>query len=389
MLTSNSNNKKNRILRKISHQPIDMIKNHGKIIYENMLLYNFSSNDYLGLSKNEKLIRGSIEWVKKFGTSLSSSRLISGNADFIEEIEDKIKINYSSKSCIIFGSGYQLNTTAIPAILGNPSKNSNDWAIFCDKFNHSSIYVGSQISGQKIIRYNHLDMDHLEKFLNKEKRLKKIIISESVFSMDGDVVDIKSLRYLAKKYNCILYVDEAHATGIFGTHGYGITEQRNDKNENEITVGTFSKAFGSYGSYMCCSKKIKKNIINYCSGFVYTTSLPPNVLGSINAAVDEMPKLSKKRKQLIEDSNYLRKYINEIGFNTLNSKTNIIPIKKDIKTNYVKIRNYLLKKGFFTSVIRPPTVPYGMDRIRVSVTSHLNKKILNKFISCLKSFEKK
>ena len=390
MLTSNSNNKKNRQLKRIILKKINKKETHdGRILYNNILAYNFSSNDYLGLSKNPNLIKGSIDWSKKYGTSLSSSRLVTGNVDFVEQIEEKIKFFYKAEECLIFGSGYQLNITAIPSIFSNISRNSHECIILSDKLNHASINIGCKISGHKTLRYRHLDMNHLESLLLKYKNIKhKLIVSESVFSMDGDIIDIESIRLLAKKFNCYLYLDEAHAVGVAGRNGFGVSEQLNKKNNREITVGTFSKAFGAYGSFVCCSSLIKKNLVNYCSGFIYTTALPPNVLGSIFVSINEMPKLSQKRKQLLENSNYMREALINLGFSTLNSKTNIIPVLKNSKTNYEKICKHLLKKGFFTSLIRPPTVPFKMDRIRLSLTSHINKKIIVKFLKVLKDFEK-
>ena len=390
MLTSNSNNKKNRVLKKISLRRIDDNEIHdGRILHKNSLAYNFSSNDYLGLSKNPNLVKGSIDWSKKYGTSLSSSRLITGNVDFIEQIEQKVKYFYKAQECLIFGSGYQLNITAIPSIFANISSNSKECIILSDKLNHASINIGCKISGHKTLRYKHLDMNHLESLLLKYKNIKnKLIVSESVFSMDGDVIDIKSIRLLAQKFNCYLYLDEAHAVGVIGENGFGITEQFKQKNDREITTGTFSKAFGAFGSFICCSSLIKKNLVNYCSGFIYTTALPPNVLGSIYMSLNEMPKLSQKRKKLLENSNFMRAALNDQGFSTLNSKTNIIPVLNNSKTNYEKICKHLLKEGFFTSLIRPPTVPFRMDRIRLSLTSHINKEIIIKFLKVLKDFEK-
>ena len=390
MLTFNSNNKKNRKLKRISLNDAKLTSNlDGKILYKSQLVYNFSSNDYLGLSKNPKLIKESILWAEKFGTSLSSSRLVSGNLDLIEEIENKIKYFYKAEDCLIFGSGYQLNISVIPSIFGNLQRNSGECIIFSDRLNHASINIGCKISGFKTVRYHHLDMNHLEHFLLKYKNVKnKLIITESVFSMDGDVIDLESLRNLAKKFNCYLYIDEAHATGIIGKNGFGITELESKKNKKEISIGTFSKAFGSYGSYICCSNDIAKNLINYCSGFIYTTALPPNVLGSISKAVEIMPKLSSKRKELLENSNFLRKKLNQLGYDTLDSRTNIIPMIKTKETNYKKISDVLLKRGFFTSVIMTPTVPYGKERIRLTITSNTSKNIILKFLEALHSFEK-
>ena len=219
----------------------------------------------------------------------SSSRLVTGNIDETMQIESKLSKNKNKEGSIILGSGFQCNSTLIPSLLNNTLGKRCKAVIFSDRLNHSSIYHGCYLSKQKVKRYNHLDFNHLEYLLKKEKNINlKMIISETVFSMDGDIADIQVLRFLAKKYNCILYFDEAHAVGIFGPRGFGLTTDKKNSLENEVVVGTCSKAFGSYGSYISCSKEIKKKIINTCAGLIYSTAIPPGIIGSIDVAIDKV-----------------------------------------------------------------------------------------------------
>ena len=223
MIKLNTNKKKIiRKLEKVNFVGRTNPKDGDKIIFNGNELINLSSNDYLGLSKNPILIKESRKWLEEFGTSLSSSRLISGNLDKIDTIEQLISKFSRNDKTIIMGSGFLLNSTMIPALTGNSLGQRKKTLIFSDKFNHSSINYGCQLTKQRTFRYSHLDLNHLEYLLKKsQKNVQKIIISETVFSMDGDLVNIKDLRFLSKKYSTILYLDEAHALGVFGDTGFG------------------------------------------------------------------------------------------------------------------------------------------------------------------------
>ena len=348
-------------------------------------LINFSSNDYLGLSKNKNLISSSKKWTDIYGTSLSSSRLISGNLEKIVSIEKKISKNTGFEKTLILGGGFLLNSTLIPALTGNTLGKRNKTLIFSDKLNHSSINIGCQLTRQKILRYKHLDLSHLEYLLKKASiKIPKIIISETLFSMDGDVVDIKNLRLIAKKYNCLLYLDEAHSMGVFGKRGFGLSSL--EKNNNEVVVGTFGKSFGSYGGFVASSEKNYKKIVNLCSGLIYSTALTPGNYGSIDEAVNLMPKLNKLRIKLLENSNFLISQLNKIGVSTGNSSSHIIPLIFGDENKCIKLQSFLKSKGFFVKIIRPPTVAKGSERIRLSLTATMSSETIKKFIEAIKDF---
>lgn len=385
MKQSNINIKFKRKLRSIK-------LSNNKIILKNKTLYNFSSNDYLGLSKNKDLIMASYLWTKKFGTGLSSSRLIAGNLDKIIELERKIAEKKSKEESIILGSGFQCNITAIPAIIDNSLGKRNHAKIFCDKYNHNSIQIGCVLSKQKTFRYKHLDYNHLESLLKKaNKNELKLIISETVFSMDGDVADVSTLRFLAEKYNCVVYFDEAHASGLYGKNGFGFTSDinKNENIENEIVVGTFSKAFGSYGSYISCSKKIKEKIINNCAGFIYSTALPPPVLGAIDCAIEKITKMNKERMELIKMSEYLKEKLIKMNFFVGKTNSQIIPIIFSDPKICKSLSKKIINKGFYILPIMPPTVPVGSSRLRISLTSSLTKKIVDSFVKLLENLNPK
>ncbi|MBS91612.1 MAG: 8-amino-7-oxononanoate synthase [Rickettsiales bacterium] len=379
-----SNNKKNNkklvnidYSSRIKDKGFDYLNVNGK------QLYNFSSNDYLGLSKKSELIKSSNIWTNKYGTSLSSSRLISGNLDQIRDIEDLISKFTFSERTLILGSGFLLNLTLIPTLTGNYIGSREKFYIFSDKLNHSSINYGCYLTRQKVIRYNHNDLNHLEYLLEKaEQKIPKIIITETLFSMDGDLIDVNGFRSVAKKYNALLYFDEAHSMGVFGKKGFGLTSDKK-KYDNEIVVGTFGKAFGSYGAFVTCSEKLSKKIINLCSGLIYSTVLPPSVLGTICKSVEMMPKLDSLRIKLLENSYYLRRKLKELSINTGESNSQIIPI---ILGNYKKcnqLSEFLKKNNYFVKTIQSPTVPKVSERIRISLTATMNKKMLSKLVSLI------
>ncbi len=388
MIKLNTNKKKIiRKLEKVNFVGRTNPKDGDKIIFNGNELINLSSNDYLGLSKNPILIKESRKWLEEFGTSLSSSRLISGNLDKIDTIEQLISKFSRNDKTIIMGSGFLLNSTMIPALTGNSLGQRKKTLIFSDKFNHSSINYGCQLTKQRTFRYSHLDLNHLEYLLKKsQKNVQKIIISETVFSMDGDLVNIKDLRFLSKKYSTILYLDEAHALGVFGDTGFGIASDKN-KNDNEVIVGTFSKSFGSYGAFVSSSREIVEKITNSCGGLIYSTVLPPSTLGSINGAVKIIPKLSNMRKKILSNSHFLINELKKIKINTGNSSSQIVPLILGDIDKCTSLKNYLNANGFFTKVIRSPTVPLGAERIRLSLTSTMSKKVLEKLIELISRSE--
>ena len=238
----------------------------------------------------------------------------------------------------------------------------------------------------KHVEFKYVDYPHhLESVIRKAcKFTPKIIISETLFSMDGDKVDVSGLRFLAKRYHAILYLDEAHAAGVYGKQGFGLSSS-GKKYEREVVVGTFGKSFGSYGAFVSSSEEISQKIINTCGGLIYSTALPPSILGSIYQAVKLMPKLDYLRKKLLKNSEYLLNELKKNSFNTGRSNSQIIPIIMRCPKKCLKLTNFLRKSGFFTKLIKPPTVPVGSERIRLSLTATMDREIIKKFVSLISS----
>ena len=277
-----------------------------KIKYKRKTLLNFSSNDYLGLSQNNTIKNDTIKIIKKYGIGSGSSRLVSGNFDFHEKIERELAKKKKSETTIIFSTGYLANYSILSSILSSNIFKKNP-IVFSDKLNHQCIYEGCKDKRINFLRFHHNDMNHLEYLLkkNKFKQNPKFILSESIFSMDGDFADIQSLVNLKKKYNSFLFLDEAHATGVYGKNGFGLSLEFN--NDIDCVTGTFSKAFGSFGAYVSCSKNLKLFLINKCPSFIYSTSLPFSLLASIYSGIKIIPKLKNERKKLIKKMSILQK----------------------------------------------------------------------------------
>jgi len=343
----------------------------------NML--NLCSNDYLGLSMHPLLQERSFEFIQKYGSGSTASRLICGNYDFYEQVENKLAQLKQVEASLVLSSGFQANISAIPALADRNS------LIFSDQLNHNSLIMGSRLARCKVKVYRHNDLDHLEQLIteNKDKGHSRIIIvTESVFSMDGDIADINSLVALAEKFNAFLIVDEAHATGVFGHQGMGLTCGHNI----DLVVGTFGKAAGSFGAYLACSKKLRDYMINCCSGLIYTTALPPSVLGAVDAALDLIPTMDRQRQSLLNNAEYLRKSFHEEGWQTGQSSTQIIPVMVGKEAEALALSKYLEENGILISAIRPPTVPEGASRIRLSLSALHTRDHIDRVIDVLKKW---
>jgi 8-amino-7-oxononanoate synthase len=334
-------------------------------------MINFSSNDYLGLSQHPKLQLGAANFSSQYGSGSTASRLICGSLDCFSAVENKLARLKQVESILIFNSGFQANVSIIPALT------DSDTLILSDSLNHNSIIQGISLAGCDKIIYDHNDLDHLEKLLEENNhRQRKLIVTESVFSMDGDQTDIDRLIAIAQEFNAILMVDEAHATGVLGHQGMGLTAGK----QVDVTVGTFGKAFGSFGAYIASSEKIRDYLINCCSGFVYTTALPPAILGAIDAALDLIPNMDEARRTLLDNASYLRNMLQQLGYNTGNSTTQIIPVVLGDESATLALSTKLEQAGILATPIRPPTVPEGESRIRLALSAAHSREQIDTLI---------
>lgn len=325
-------------------------------------MVNFCSNDYLGISKHPELRDRATAFTRRYGTGSTASRLICGSLDCFESVERKLAELKQVEGILIFNSGFQANVSVIPALA------DTDSLILSDRLNHNSIIQGIHLARCARQLFDHNDLDHLENLLVDSKNRhysRKIIVTESVFSMDGDQSDIDRLIYLANEHDAILFVDDAHATGVLGKKGMGLTTGK----KVDVTMGTFSKALGSFGAYIACSSTIRDYLVNCCSGFVYTTALPPSTLGAIDAALDIVPAMDEERSMLQGNAEYLRNALQQLGHDTGQSTTQIIPVILGDETSTMAMSQKLETAGFLVTPIRPPTVPEGESRIRIALSA--------------------
>ncbi|MCH2207283.1 MAG: aminotransferase class I/II-fold pyridoxal phosphate-dependent enzyme [Lentisphaerales bacterium] len=346
-----------------------------KITIDNREYVNFSSNDYLGLGDLNSDIN------KELQTGALSSRLVCGNLDLNTQLENKISKWKGSENCLLLNSGYQANVGLIPALADRHT------LIFSDKLNHASIIDGIKLSGAKNIRFRHNDITHLKELLNKYKNeeVRKIIISETLFSMDGDYCDIDTLVKLSKEHNSLLYLDDAHGSGLLGSKGIGICENKFE--DIDIYMGTFGKAHGSFGAFTCCSSKMKRYLINKVRTLIFSTGLPPSLLSSNLSSIDKVINANSKRLRLQESTNTIRKFLNENKIATIESESPIIPIIIGEDKDSLSLSEHLKKDGIIAVAIRPPTVPEGTARIRLTVTASHTDEDIKQLLSSLKRWQ--
>lgn len=347
-----------RRLRAVEPLPAGRVRVHGREIV------NFSSNDYLGLSRHPEMIERAREWAARFGAGSGASRLVTGHLEAIERIEAKIAAAKGAESALVFASGWQCNASVLPALLDR-SLWGNEPALFADRLNHASLHMGAQAAGARQIRFRHNDLAHLEELLEKQGDGPKLIVTESVFSMDGDAPDMARLEAIAAKWDALLYVDEAHATGVLGRNGFGMTVGH----RVDVAMGTFSKALGCFGAYVAGSKALTEYLINRASGVIYATALPPAVLGAMDAALDLVPCLDAERARLRETAVMVRAMLQDAGLDTGGSTTQIVPVILGDEERTLRVARALEDKGFLGIAIRPPTVPPGTSRIRFALSA--------------------
>ncbi len=323
-------------------------------------MLEFSSNDYLGLANHPLLKEASIRAIEMYGSSVAASRLMSGNICLHEELETRLARLTGMESALLFGSGYLANTGLLSSIT------SRDDLVFTDRLNHASLVDGVRLSRACAFRYRHCDMDHLEHFLaNRTCKGNRFIVTDSLFSMDGDIAPLRKLEQLSMRYDCSLIVDEAHAIGIFG-NGSGICSEYGVK--PHAVIGTLSKALGSYGGFVAGSVELVKYLISRARTFIYSTGLPPAAPAAALKALDIIESQPDSGRKLLKKAADFRSMIELSGFATAPSESQIIPVQTGEIHRATSLSAFLKRNGISAVAIRPPTVPSGTARIRLSVT---------------------
>ena len=344
-----------------------------------------ASSNYLGLSNHPKLIQAAQDAAEQFGFGSGGSRLITGNTTLHEKLEFAIAKYLGTEAAILFNSGYDANIGAISALM------TGDTVIFSDELNHASIIDGCQLARAKTVIYKHNNMQDLEKKLKKigtgKKRYsKKFIITDTIFSMDGDLAALQELTELAAHYDAFVMVDEAHAVGVFGDSGGGVVEFLGVEDKIDIRMGALSKAFGTTGGYIAGSNELIDYLRNRARSFIYTTSLPAPVLASGLAAIEIVRLEPELRAKLWANIEYFKKALDDYGFNTMSSSSQIIPILIGSIEDTMAFSRYLFETGIFVTGIRPPTVPPGKCRIRTTMMANHSKSDLESVVKIFRKY---
>ena len=328
--------------------------------YDKKRYLNFSSNDYLALSSDVEALNYGFQAALHYGTGSTGSRLLSGNHDIFYEFEKTIAKNKQTESALIFNSGYIANLSVISAF------SALGYQLIFDKLNHASMYQGADLKTLK--RFKHLNYEQLEDIL-KNTPGKKVIASETVFGMDGDKADVEQLIRLSEQYDAVLYLDEAHATGLYGKDGYGLSTDYQFDSERTVIMGTFSKALASSGAYVACSAKFKEFLIQVSKGFTYSTALSPFCIAVAWYNWDRMPSsIWEFRRNFLQDTaKFLRIELRNAGIKFVGRDTNIVAITYDDVDEMLKDHEKLLQNDIITSAIRRPTSP--TPRIRIAVNA--------------------
>lgn len=351
-----------------------VIKSKGKP------LIDFSSNDYLGMAGHPALIEGAKKAMEKWGAGARASRLMSGDMEIHHSLESAIAVLKGTEAGLVFGSGYLANIGIIPALCGR-----ND-VIYSDRLNHASIVDGILLSRARFFRFRHNDLNHLEDLLksHRSRYRRALIVIESLYSMNGDLAPVSEFLELKRRYDTILMIDEAHATGVFGSKGEGMIG-RTQAGAVDVIMGTFGKALGGYGAFVALSNQIKRFLLNRARTFMFSTALPPPVIGANLAAVRLLEEEPEHRSRVCELATKFRKALREdMGINTP-SESQIVPVIVGDSLDALKLAESLLDAGFFVKAIRPPTVSKGTARIRLSLTANHSLEDVSHLLEALSS----
>ena len=351
----------------------------SKIIIDGKEVILLSSNNYLGFANHPKIKEAAKEAIDKYGAGSGAARLISGNSVLYKELEEKIAEFKNTEAALVFGSGYLANISILSTVVEEGD------LILSDELNHASIIDGCRLSRAEKIIYRHKDIRQIEEILSKNKTKKTLIVTEGVFSMDGDIAPLPEIIAHAKRYSAMVMVDDAHGAGVLGKRGKGTAEHFGIGKGIDIHMGTLGKALGAYGAYAAGDKGLIEFLINKARGFIFTTALPPSVLASAIMAIRILEDEPELIKRLWNNRDYIVNGLKNIGFDTMGCETPIIPILIGSAEKALKMSEGLFEEGIYVPAIRPPTVPEDTCRLRLTVMSAHTKNDLD---IALKAFEK-
>ena len=337
------------------------------------------SNNYLGFADRPEIKKVAMQALEKYGTGTVAARSLSGSTTLHEELERELANFKGTEAALVFNSGFVTNTGVIPALVGKGD------AIFSDEINHGSIVDGSRLSGAEKFKYKHGDTNHLEQLLKTNTNYqKKMISTDAVFSMDGDIAPINEIVRLCEVYDAFLMVDEAHSTGVLGKNGRGAIEHLGLEGKVDVIMGTLGKALGAVGGYIVGDKELIAYLARTARSFLLTTSLPPACIASALAGLRYLRAHPELIERLWQNTNFYKKSLSDLGFNTMGSKTPIVPIFIGDDAIAQKFSQRLYEEGLFSTKIGSPYVPVGTSRIRTIITAVHTQDDLEESVSILK-----
>lgn len=327
------------------------------------VLLNFSSNDYLGLARDPRVMAAAMEAVKQYGAGAAASRLVTGNLACHQQLEEQLAALKGYPAALVFGSGYAANVGIISALAGRGDH------IFIDRLAHASLIDAAILSRARVHRFHHNDAGHFSELCRAcPAGGRRLMVTESVFSMDGDVAPLAALAAVAEREGVMMMVDEAHATGVFGPGGAGVVCRDQVGSSVNCSMGTLSKALGGYGGFVACSPEMRAWFIQKARSFIYSTALPPAMVGAACGALEVLRAEPGMGARLLARAAVFRKSLKELGVDTGASESQIIPVMVGDNDKAVRLQRRLLGEGILAVAIRPPTVPRGTARLRLSVT---------------------
>jgi 8-amino-7-oxononanoate synthase len=345
---------------------------------------NFCSNDYLGLAEDPRLKHAVLESVKRAArTGGTGSRLLSGHDLAWDELEEEFATFAGTEAAVYFANGYAANLGLLSAVL------DKDDLVFSDALNHASLIDGIRLSGARRVIYAHLDLSALEKVLRawEKESCRKVIVTESVFSMDGDIADLSAMQSLALRYGASLVVDEAHATAVHGPSGAGIIAHAGLAKEVLAVVHTCGKALASAGGFVCGSKVLRDFLINHARTLIFSTAMPAYFAEQIRAALQLAKPMNRERELLLENSRSLAAFLRADGWDLSGTASQVIPIVVGSNEDALAVAHFLRERGFAIRAIRPPSVPVGSARLRLSLTARISATELQRLRECLKAWQ--
>jgi len=367
------------LLRKL---PVIESSPTGRILMAGREIILLASNNYLGLSTEPTVVKAAQDALDKYGTGASGSRLLSGNLDLYQKLEYRISALKETEAALVFSSGYQANLGLISTLC------QADDLILSDALNHASIIDGCRLSKAQRLIYNHCDPDHLQDLLsNASAATNRWIITDGVFSMDGNLAPLPEILDLANRFDAYVIIDDAHGFGVLGTNGGGITSHFSLTDSRLIHVGTLSKAVGGLGGYVAGPQVLIDLLINQARSFIFTTGLPPSVIATAIAAIDLIAISPERRQRLLNHAEYLRHQLRQLGLQIPAGKAQIVPVIIGAAEQAKQLADQLLNLGLFAPAVRPPTVPPNTARLRLSpIATHTDadlQTVVQAFAACV------